>query len=149
MSKKEKLKWIINEILGDDWSLDKFNDKLIIQKSIYLGEILGFDLNYDFGWYVRGVYSSSLTVDLYEMENRLEINYNPSREEQEIMGKLKNIEERFEEDEGKGFELVSTIVYAIKNKKQPREFVEKTKPWFNENKISLAIEKVESLGISS
>ena len=38
-----------------------------IQKAVYLAQSAGAPLGYDFGWYVKGPYSTSLTQDYYAL----------------------------------------------------------------------------------
>jgi hypothetical protein len=42
-----------------------FNDRLILQKTIYLLEQFGLHIGYYFSWYLRGPYSPALTRDAY------------------------------------------------------------------------------------
>lgn len=48
-------------------SINNFADRLLIQKKIYLTQRLGVNFGYDFGWYIKGPYSSSLTSIAYEV----------------------------------------------------------------------------------
>jgi uncharacterized protein YwgA len=45
----------------------EFNDRLILQKIIYLMEESNLSLGYSYNWYLRGPYSPSLTRDAYEL----------------------------------------------------------------------------------
>lgn len=47
--------------------LDRFVDRLAVQKSIYLLQVLGLDLRYHYSWYLRGPYSPELTRDAFEI----------------------------------------------------------------------------------
>jgi hypothetical protein len=42
-----------------------FNDRLILQKTVYLMEQFGLNIGYHFSWYLRGPYSPSLARDAY------------------------------------------------------------------------------------
>lgn len=44
-----------------------FNDRLILQKTIYLMEHFGLNIGYYFSWYLRGPYSPALARDAYEI----------------------------------------------------------------------------------
>ncbi len=52
--------------LGFTPSLNNFENRLKMQKIICLLEIMGMDIGYNFGIYVRGAYSPDLTEDLYQ-----------------------------------------------------------------------------------
>ena len=43
---------------SDDFSMDRFNDRLKLQKIIYLLQAFDVYLGYNFGWYLRGPYCS-------------------------------------------------------------------------------------------
>lgn len=53
------------DALGKELSLDDFNDRLALQKTIYLIQAGGVHLGYDYGWYLRGPYSRGLTRDAF------------------------------------------------------------------------------------
>ena len=52
--------------------LRSFNDRLIIQKAVYLIQKAGLDLGYNFRWYLRGPYSSALTRDAFALAAELQ-----------------------------------------------------------------------------
>lgn len=56
---------LVLKSLGIDPSIDSFNKRLIVQKSIYLSQALGLKLGYHYRWYLRGPYCSALAQDLY------------------------------------------------------------------------------------
>jgi uncharacterized protein YwgA len=51
---------------GVDLDLGKFNHRIIAQKTVFLLQLKGLDMGYDFGMYLRGPYSPSLTQDLFD-----------------------------------------------------------------------------------
>jgi len=51
--------------LGLPFSIDSFDNRLILQKAIYLAQAAGVDLGYYYHWYLHGPYSPSLTKDEY------------------------------------------------------------------------------------
>ena len=48
--------------------VDEFDDRLILQKAIYLAQAKGIHLGYYYKWYLHGPYCSSLTKDLYAID---------------------------------------------------------------------------------
>ncbi|MHA1731449.1 MAG: hypothetical protein ACTSU5_05875 [Promethearchaeota archaeon] len=52
--------------------MNNFSNRLVLQKTIYLIQKLGFDLGYRFNWYLRGPYSPSLAADGFYIESLLE-----------------------------------------------------------------------------
>lgn len=64
LRRKIALKLIMDDLkLG----LTRFDDRLSLQKSVYLLGELGLHLGYRFTWYLRGPYSPELTRDAFEV----------------------------------------------------------------------------------
>ncbi len=57
--------------LGVSSEIDSLEDRVRVQKAVYLGQLFGVDLGYRFSWYLRGPYSSKLTKDYYEVEDAI------------------------------------------------------------------------------
>lgn len=55
------------QALGEDVSVASLEDRLRLQKAVYLGQLFGVDLGYRYSWYVKGPYSPSLTQDYYRL----------------------------------------------------------------------------------
>jgi len=53
------------DCLGLPFKLDTFEDRLILQKTVYLAQACGVHLGYYFHWYLRGPYSPQLTDDAF------------------------------------------------------------------------------------
>jgi uncharacterized protein YwgA len=51
------------DALGLPFSIDRFTDRLVLQKVVYLVQAAGAQLGYQFHWYLRGPYSSLLARD--------------------------------------------------------------------------------------
>jgi len=60
------LKLFLDE-LGIPDNIDTVDDRVRVQKAVYLGQSSGVDLGYRFGWYVRGPYSPALARDYYSL----------------------------------------------------------------------------------
>ena len=58
------LKLVLSE-LGLAPTMQSFEERLVLQKSIYLAQQLGVQLGYHYSWYLRGPYSKDLTADAY------------------------------------------------------------------------------------
>ena len=67
------------EALGVDVKLQEFDERLIVQKAIYLAQAAGVDRGYFFRWYLRGPYSPELTRDVFGI--RAEIVADPDADE--------------------------------------------------------------------
>lgn len=58
--------------LGQTSAIDSKDDRLRVQKAIYLGQLTGVDLGYRYNWYVHGPYSPTLTQDYYALDGLAE-----------------------------------------------------------------------------
>jgi uncharacterized protein YwgA len=54
---------------GIEINLDRFSQRFNVQKRVYLIQIVGVDLGYRYGWYLRGPYSSTLTADAFALRD--------------------------------------------------------------------------------
>lgn len=54
---------------GYDFSMASFNDRLRLQKTVYLLQAFGIYLGYDFSWYLRGPYCPSLTINAFALND--------------------------------------------------------------------------------
>lgn len=53
------------EALDISLSVDTFDDRLVIQKAIYLAQAAGIQLGYYHRWYIRGPYAPALAEDAF------------------------------------------------------------------------------------
>ncbi len=53
------------DALGLPVRLDSFQDRLVLQKAIYLAQAAGVQLGYHYNWYLRSPYSPALTRDAF------------------------------------------------------------------------------------
>lgn len=49
------------------WSLESINDRILLQKKIFLAQDIGLPLGYGYSWYIHGPYSSDLTAVAYQV----------------------------------------------------------------------------------
>jgi uncharacterized protein YwgA len=71
MDKLEKIISCLREA-GFKPDLNSFQDKLVVQKTVCLLQLMGMRTDYNFSLYVRGPYSPDLTKDLYEHREAVE-----------------------------------------------------------------------------
>ncbi|MGD0817828.1 MAG: hypothetical protein ABR986_05440 [Methanomassiliicoccales archaeon] len=72
MNRFEKVKACLKMLGYTSLSSENFEDKLVIQKIVYLIQLKGMRTGYAFNLYVRGPYSPDLTSDIYEHSEELE-----------------------------------------------------------------------------
>jgi len=73
MNKKLINLQLITSELEDGLKLGDFNDRLIVQKRIYLLQQMGLRCGYGFHWYLRGPYSPELTECAFTLMNDTEL----------------------------------------------------------------------------
>lgn len=76
-----------------DASLDGFDERMRLQKLVYLAQALGAFGGFTFSWYHRGPYSPSLTRMLYDADRAgaLERTADLSSKEQGVVAKIKSL----------------------------------------------------------
>lgn len=52
-------------------SIATVDQRMEVQKAVYLAQNLGVDLGYSYGWYVKGPYSPALTRDYYNLTDEV------------------------------------------------------------------------------
>ena len=65
------LKLFLDE-LGLGAEIGKLDDRILLQKAVYLGQLHGADLGYRYGWYLRGPYCPTLAADYYQLSEALQ-----------------------------------------------------------------------------
>jgi len=66
------LKLILDEVNLGDIKLDSFQDRLCLQKKVYLVQTAGLELGYRYNWYLRGPYCPNLTENAYLLKEEIE-----------------------------------------------------------------------------
>lgn len=66
-----ELKLTLAEVGIPNPTLDSFSERLNVQKKVYLTQLMGYDLGYRYGWYLRGPYCRELTVDAFTLKDEL------------------------------------------------------------------------------
>lgn len=129
--------------------VDKFQDRLVIQKTVCLLEMMGMDVGYHFSLYVRGPYSPSLTEDLYSHKvevNNLKTNYAPNEEEKKQLHTFLDVSNNLEPTV---LEIMSTYAFLIRdsdnNEKQAITKLKKLKSFYSEGRIAMGISKAKQL----
>ncbi len=72
MERREKLAKIVNSLrrkVDFDFKVNYFNNRLKLQKYVFLLRRYGIDLGYSYNYYIRGPYSPELADDYYNLPN--------------------------------------------------------------------------------
>jgi len=140
-------------IFGKKIQLNTIMDRIILQKIVIIGEALGLKFGeYDYSWYVHGPYSSSLTVDAYEVASS-EKDYAVHKFGKSEIEKIGWIKEKFKKEiedmDSMKFELYGSIVFCMQKGIEKTEEITKEikarKPWYTEKDILEGIRKIRGL----
>ncbi|MBI5037001.1 hypothetical protein HZC09_06705 [Candidatus Micrarchaeota archaeon] len=126
----------------------KFSDKIVIQKVVYLLQMKGVKLDFDFGLYVRGPYSPGLTKEIYSRKGdfeQLKTRTDLSGKETEAVKELKEIFN----SKSALLEIAATYAYFAYGQKQDPITAQKNvkimKPFFSETQLAVGINKAKEL----
>ena len=108
-------------------SVRTFNERLKLQKLVFLARQVGFDIGFSFSWYIHGPYSPSLTNFLYTANNVGILQSSPEipkHERIELEASVNRLKDFLGEDldDPKQLELLASVWYAM-----PRGPVEETR----------------------
>ena len=140
------------KILNYTPNVDKFEDRIIVQKVIFLLQIKKVEFGYDFNLYLRGPYSPDLTKDMFDQSDKFIENNTSSRkiEEKEIH-QIKYLKYIISLDTSL-LEVAATFAYFKKIEKEDADEatikVKKMKHFISENKITKGIYKTEEYLLS-
>jgi uncharacterized protein YwgA len=109
------------DALGLPPRLDSFADRLILQKAIYLSQVVGVQLGYHYNWYLRGPYSPALTRDAFAIVAELKQNVDEAAGWQldvtslQRLRELRTLIERIPEQElSKKLELLASVRFLLR-----------------------------------
>jgi len=102
------------------FKIDGFQDRLIMQKSVYLAQAAGVNLGYYYHWYLYGPYSPSLTRDEYAIAMDISADMDESKGwklDDKSLQRLENIQSIFAEPDrdklAKKLELLASVHFLI------------------------------------
>ncbi len=71
MDNKQLALKVMLDAIGEDSNIATVDDRLRVQKAVYLAQALGINLGYHYSWYVKGPYSPGLTQDYYRVSEAI------------------------------------------------------------------------------
>ncbi|WP_386680943.1 hypothetical protein [Loktanella sp. R86503] len=162
MEDKEIALKLVLDRLGEDAAISTVNDRMRIQKAVYICQELGVPLGYDYSWYVKGPYSPSLTRDYYSLNAALSADNTDVRDlslNDELSEPLVRAREclEFSPDvevittKPHWFEALCSLHYLIRHSNkthtQAQEYLSVVKPHLNE--VSpLALTRLQAFGLA-
>lgn len=66
-----ELKLVLDETGNPEINLDTFSQRFNMQKRVYLTQLMGYDLGYRYGWYIKGPYCRELTADAFTLRDEI------------------------------------------------------------------------------
>jgi len=132
------------------WSLETINDRILLQKKIFLAQDIGLPLGYGYSWYIHGPYSADLTAVAYQVipEGFDSIEKNSFKPPYAAMiSKVNALEDEIKKNglqirTVQWYELIASIAYWYERGYDTKEKmvgkIKKTKPQFTEEQICAA-----------
>ena len=136
--KTEKVIAILKE-LGFKPNINRFQDRLIVQKIVYLLQLKGVKIGFDYGLYVRGPYSPDLTKEVYSRVKDFENLRTAATLNSNEIKAIQKLKEIFELKPGL-LEVAATYAFFIKegfSAYEATKKVKKFKPFFSESTIAV------------
>jgi uncharacterized protein YwgA len=147
--------------LGLPFQVGTFEDRLIMQKSIYLAQTGGVNLGYFYHWYLHGPYSPSLTRDEFAIAMAISADLDESKGwklDEASSQRLKKLQRIFTEPKrdvlAKKLELLASVHFLIDRKqvsgadaKRITETLERFKKPFSEGDVKKALGELSTYGL--
>lgn len=132
------------------FSLDTINDRILLQKKIFLAQDIGLPLGYGYNWYIHGPYSTDLTAVAYQVipegcesieDHHLKEKFaNMIKRVNDLESEIKN--HKLKISVVQWYELVASIAYWYKRgnncEQKIIEKIKQTKPQFSEEQTKAA-----------
>jgi len=149
------------EGLGLPFEIGTFEDRLILQKAVYLAQAIGVHLGYYYQWYLHGPYCPSLTRDEYTIALELGKDLDEFKGwvldeiSQKLLDRLKGlIIESNDEDRSRKLELLASVHFLIKRQQVPdnsvKEITATLKKYgkdFTDQEVEKAMRELEVYGL--
>jgi uncharacterized protein YwgA len=143
------------------FKIDGFQDRLIMQKSVYLAQAAGVNLGYYYHWYLYGPYSPSLTRDEYAIAMDISADMDESegwKLDNISSQRLERIRGIFAEPErdklAKKLELLASVHFLIDRKQVSRvdtkritTTLERFNKDFSEEDVKRALGELKTYGL--
>lgn len=148
---------VFNEIYGENFSYADFNQRMEMQKAIYLLQDMGVPVgDYGFRWYLHGPYSQSLQDDMHYEDGRSYIKPTLSKEYADSIQQLHELvisNRRGKYSVSNWVECLASLHYLRKNvlsfnasDREVVEELEKRKPHLNDHDVNMvAYQLIEGL----
>ena len=145
--------------LGLQFKIDTFEDRLILQKAVYLAQAAGVHLGYYYQWYLHGPYSPSLTRDEYAVAEALARDMDDSKSwklDADSLSTLKRLQGLVPERQKRRrkLELLASVHFLIERKQvqgrdvgQLSDILRRYNKDFSQDEIQQAMEELDEYGL--
>lgn len=129
------------------FTLESINDRILLQKKVYLAQDIGLPLGYGYSWYIHGPYSTDLTAVAYQIipegDTAIE-NHSLKEPYASMITKVNSLENAIDDKNltisvVQWYELIASIAYWYKRgystEEKAVEKIRATKPQFTEEQI--------------
>ena len=151
------------EAAGIPLSVSTFDDRLILQKVVYLLQAAGIQMGYRFRWYLKGPYSPEMTADAFSIINEGESGtqelkrWQLDEKSKEIAQRLQPLLERSGEskaDQACRLELLASALFLFKTRQADptnpagtAAILQKNDKNYSTEDVAQAIEELRSYGL--
>ena len=135
----------------DDITIDRFYDRLRLQKLTYLIQEISGNNSFAYSWYIRGPYSSSLASILFMGDDvgAFEEKFRLNNTEQEIVNKIQDLVDG-RTNNAEYLELIASVWYLMPNsanvsdkKSLILDVMKSEKPQFTPEEVDDAISRIQ------
>ena len=138
------------------FTLETLNDRILLQKKVYLAQDIGLPLGYGYSWYIHGPYSPDLTNYIYDNLDMLKdhdfSSYKLSDAAQNAVDTINNLECTKPETltTVSWYELLASLLYIIRkwNAENPYEALIKYKPKYTKADYDAAMAQLQGIGLA-
>jgi len=127
--------------------INEFQDRLIIQKVVYLLQRKGIDSNFEYNLHVRGPYSPDLTKEVYDHKSAVERLETSSKLNNSESKKVEEFKELFSELKPSILEVAATYSYFAFGQNQDvitaLQNVKRMKSFYSEAQIAVGVSKAK------
>jgi len=151
------------DALGVPLRLDSFDDRMVLQKTIYLCQRAGVYLGYRYNWYLRGPYSPDLTRDAFELHAKQTSGFDEAvgwkldGASIERLNRVSSLwKSRREDERPRWLELLASVLFLQrsydgrdKDAAGLREILMRNEKYYSEDEIRQALQEFANYGLVS
>jgi len=144
-------------------SVKTFNERLILQKSVYLLQAAGIHMGYRFRWYIRGPYSPDMTAGAFGIVNEGEYGEKELRGwklDDESSARARNLQPLLHQegeskaDQARRLELLASALFLFKTEQaKPSDpegiskILKQNNKDFNTSEVKVAVKELRAHGL--